>query len=61
MESSPHETGVRMADERADVALRDLMRWIVIAVVVIIGIVLYFRTAPRTSPIVEPAGQEAAG
>ena len=50
-----------MPDERADVALPDLMRWIVIAVVVIIGIVLYFRLAPRTRPVVEPAGQEAAG
>jgi hypothetical protein len=61
MECSPHETGVRMADERSDAALPDLMRWILIAAVVIIGIVLYFRLAPRTHPVVEPAGQEAAG
>ncbi len=50
-----------MADERSDVALPDLMRWIVIAGVVIIGIVFYFRLASRTSPVVEPSGQEAAG
>ena len=50
-----------MADERSDAALPDLMRWILIAVIVIIGIVLYFRLAPRTRPVVEPTGQETAG
>ena len=48
-----------MVDERAEVALRGLMRWIVIAAVVAIGIVLYFRLAPRTRPVVPPAGSEA--
>ena len=47
-----------MADERAEVAWPDLARWIVIAIVVIVGIVLYFRLAPRTRPVVEPAAQE---
>lgn len=50
---------MRMVDERADVALRGLVRWIVIAVVVVIGIVLYFRLAPRSRPVVAPAGSEA--
>jgi hypothetical protein len=50
-----------MADERAHAALPDLMRWIAIALIVIIGIVLYFRLAPRTRPVVDPAGQESVG
>ena len=49
-----------MVDERADVPLRGLMRWIVIAAVVVVGIVLYFRLAPRTRPVVPPAGAEVA-
>ena len=59
MERLPSETGMSMADERADVAPPELARWIVIAAVVIVGIVLYFRLAPSTHPVVAPAGQEA--
>jgi uncharacterized BrkB/YihY/UPF0761 family membrane protein len=43
-----------MGDERADSAPPQLGRWLVIAVVLIVGIVLYFRLAPRTRPVVEP-------
>lgn len=50
-----------MADERSDASLPDLMRWILIAAVIVVGIVLYFRLAPRTRPVVEPASQEATG
>jgi hypothetical protein len=47
-----------MADERADVPLRALVRWIIIAAVVLIGIGLYFRLAPRSRPVVAPSASE---
>jgi hypothetical protein len=47
-----------MVDERADVPLRSLTRWIVIVAVVVVGILLYFRLAPRTRPLVPATGTE---
>lgn len=48
-----------MGDERADSAPPQLGRWLVIAVVLIVGIVLYFRLAPRTRPVVDPVAAES--
>ena len=42
-----------MADERLEVALPDLGRWIAVALLVAGGLVLFFRLAPGTRPIVE--------
>ena len=49
-----------MADERAEVSLSDLTRWLVVAAVVLAGIVLFLIMAPRTPAVVSPATQELA-
>ncbi|MEO8227878.1 MAG: hypothetical protein ABI637_10610 [Gemmatimonadota bacterium] len=41
-----------MAEERAEVASSDLARWVVIAVVLVIGIALYFWLSPSTVAVV---------
>ena len=50
-----------MADERVEVTLQDLGRWLVIAVVVLIGIGLYAVYGRDVEPVVTPAGIEADG
>lgn len=47
-----------MADERLEVPLSDLMRWLTVAVLIVLGIVLYMVLAPDTPAIVNPAAQE---
>ncbi len=47
-----------MAEERVDATLPELLRWIVMAAVVIAGVVLYLWLAPTTRAVVPPAGQE---
>ncbi|HQR19210.1 MAG TPA: hypothetical protein PK948_12630 [Gemmatimonadales bacterium] len=49
-----------MADERSRIPARDLGRWLFVAVLLIAGILLYFKYAPRAQPIVTPATQEPA-
>ncbi len=49
-----------MADERLEVPLSDLLRWLVVFGLVVLGIVLYMVLAPQTEPVVHPAGQELA-
>jgi hypothetical protein len=49
-----------MADERLEVPLSDLMRWMVVLGLVLAGIVLYMVLAPGTDRVVRPAGQEQA-
>ena len=46
-----------MADERVQVALPDLGRWAAVALLVIGGLVLFFRLAPDTRPIIESAAE----
>lgn len=43
-----------MADERSRIPAGELARWLFVAVLIVAGIVLYFRYAPRSEPIVTP-------
>lgn len=43
-----------MADERVEVALPDLGRWLAVGVLVAAGLGLYFWLAPATRPVVVP-------
>jgi hypothetical protein len=49
-----------MGEERVDGARPETVRWLVIAVVVIVGIALYLRLAPRTPAVLSPGAQEVA-
>ncbi|HET7111215.1 MAG TPA: hypothetical protein VFI41_10090 [Gemmatimonadales bacterium] len=49
-----------MADERLEVPLSDLMRWLIVFGLVVVGIVLYMTMASGTEPAVRPVGQELA-
>jgi len=49
-----------MADERSRIPGADLARWLFVAVLLIVGIVLYFRFAPHAEPIVTPILQDAS-
>ena len=49
-----------MADERLEVALPDLGRWLAVAVLVVAGIALFLWLAPSTERIIEPVPAEAA-
>jgi len=46
-----------MADERARIPGKELGRWLLVAVLLLVGIVLYFRYAPDARPIVTPSLQ----
>lgn len=48
-----------MADERSRIPGPELGRWLFVAVLIIGGVVLYFRLAPRAQPIVTPIMQDA--
>jgi hypothetical protein len=48
-----------MAEERVEVALPDLARWLVIAAVVLVGIGLYAVYGRTTEPVVMPVVVEA--
>jgi hypothetical protein len=47
-----------MADERSRIPAPELARWLFVAVLIVAGIVLYFRYAPRSAPIVTPIMQD---
>lgn len=47
-----------MAEERVDVARPEMLRWLIVAVVVIVGIALYLRFGAVTRPVLAPAAQE---
>jgi len=49
-----------MADERVEVGLPDLGRWIAVALLVAGGLVLFFRLSPATRPIVERSAEAPA-
>jgi hypothetical protein len=49
-----------MADERLEVALPDLGRWLAVAVLIAGGIVLFLLLAPATDRVIEPVPVEAA-
>ena len=48
-----------MAEERVEVTLPDLGRWLVIGVVVLVGIGLYAAYGRDIEPVVAPAGVES--
>ncbi len=47
-----------MAEERLEVPLSDLLRWLVVAGLIIVGVVMYLVLAPSTPAVVTPASQE---
>jgi uncharacterized BrkB/YihY/UPF0761 family membrane protein len=47
-----------MDDDRVVVSGSELIRWLIIAAVIIAGIALFFYFAPSTEPAVPPSVQE---
>ncbi len=58
--STPPIPGCHMADERPRIPAGELGRWLFVAALIIAGIVLYFRYAPRAVPIVTPVTQDTS-
>ena len=48
-----------MDDDRVALSGSELVRWMVVAALVIAGIALFFYFAPSTKPAVPPSVQEA--
>jgi uncharacterized BrkB/YihY/UPF0761 family membrane protein len=48
-----------MDEDRATLSGSELLRWMIIALVVIAGIALFFYFAPATKPAVPPSVQES--
>jgi uncharacterized BrkB/YihY/UPF0761 family membrane protein len=48
-----------MDDNRSVISGSELVRWVVVALLVIAGIVLFFYFAPSTRPAVPPSVQES--
>lgn len=49
-----------MSEERSQVTARELVRWTAVAVLIVLGIVLYFHQARTVQPVVQAGGQESA-
>ncbi|HYF40677.1 MAG TPA: hypothetical protein VD930_13365 [Gemmatimonadales bacterium] len=49
-----------MNDDKVTLSGSELIRWLIIAVVIIAGIALYFYFAPSTEPAVPPSVQESS-
>lgn len=49
-----------MNDDRAVLSGSDLIRWIVVAVLIVAGVALFFYFAPSTRPVVPPSVEESA-
>jgi hypothetical protein len=47
-----------MDEQRVELSGSELVRWVIVALVVIAGIVLYFYFAPSSKPAVPPSVQE---
>jgi len=47
-----------MDQERATLAGSELIRWLMLAAVIVVGIALFFYFAPSTQPVVPPTVQE---
>jgi hypothetical protein len=47
-----------MADERSRIPGAELGRWLLVVVLLVAGIILYFRYAPGADPIVTPTMQD---
>jgi hypothetical protein len=48
-----------MDDDRASLSGSDLIRWMIVAAIIIAGIVLFFYFAPSSKPAVPPTVQES--
>jgi uncharacterized BrkB/YihY/UPF0761 family membrane protein len=48
-----------MDEDRAALSGSELIRWMVVAAIIIAGIVLFFYFAPSTKPAVPPTVQES--
>ena len=51
--------GSVMTDERTEIRGSDMGRWLLVAVLVVIGVALYFVFAPDSRPVATPSLQEA--
>jgi Na+/proline symporter len=49
-----------MDKEREELSGAELVRWAVVAVIIIAGIALFFYFAPSADPVVPPTVQESA-
>jgi hypothetical protein len=47
-----------MFEERAEVALAELTRWLLVGLVIVAGVALYLWLAPRTAPLAPPVTRE---
>ena len=47
-----------MEDDRVQVSGSELVRWIVVAIIVLAGVGLFFYFAPSSKPAVPPSVQE---
>jgi hypothetical protein len=48
-----------MDDDRVVLSGSELVRWMIVAAIIIAGIVLFFYFAPSTQPAVPPSVQES--
>ena len=48
-----------MQDDRVALSGSELVRWMIVAAIVIVGIALFFYFAPSTKPAVPPSVQES--
>jgi hypothetical protein len=48
-----------MTDERTEIRGAEMGRWLLVAVLVVVGVILYFVFAPDSRPVATPSVQEA--
>jgi uncharacterized BrkB/YihY/UPF0761 family membrane protein len=48
-----------MDDDRIEMSGSELIRWLIVVAIIIVGIGLYYYFAPSTKPAVPPSVQEA--
>jgi uncharacterized BrkB/YihY/UPF0761 family membrane protein len=48
-----------MDQDRVELSGSELIRWLLVAVLIIAGIVLFFYFAPSTRPVVPPSVEES--
>jgi len=48
-------------DERVEVHASELVRWAVVALMILAGVGLFFWEAPRSQPIAGPGAEAASG
>ena len=48
-----------MTDERTEIRGAEMGRWLLVAALVVVGVILYFVFAPDSRPVATPSVQEA--